>query len=167
MDSGVVTITAKIENIVKSIYEDRIEEFYFKISVPDGYRLKTTEATNISDVYLTEAEVHELLTKLHINTDVIVHKVFKLDFEKELQIKRLTSYIHELGIIKANFSSVTATKEDLINVVNHLRQITKDVELAELDVHAVQQEEIYNVLSAKHYEYLVKFTADILTEAYS
>lgn len=45
-----------------------------------------------------------------------------MDFEKQLQIKRLTSYIHELGIIKANFSSVNATKEDLVAVANHLRQ---------------------------------------------
>ena len=76
----------------------------------------------MSDVSLTEAEVHELLAKLHIRTDSIVHNIFKLDFEKQLQIKRLTSYIHELGIIKANFSSVNATKEDLVAVANHLRQ---------------------------------------------
>ena len=90
-----------------------------------------------------------------------------MDFEKELQIKRLTSYIHELGIIKANFSSVNATKEDLVAVVNHLKQLTKDVELAELNVNEVQQEEIYNILHRKHLEYLANYTVDILEEVTS
>ena len=88
-----------------------------------------------------------------------------MDFEKQLQIKRLTSYIHELGIIKANFSSVNATKEDLVAVANHLRQITKDVELAEVDVATIQQEELYNILHRKHLEYLAKFT-DIFSRSY-
>lgn len=160
-------VDSKVDGIIKTIYEDRIEEFYFKISVPDGYRLKTTEPSSIEGTYLTEVEVHELLKKLHIRTETILHKIFKLDFEKELQIKRLTSYIHELGIIKANISSVNATKEDLVNIANHLRQITKDKDLASLDVEGIQQEEIYNILHEKHLNYLAEYTSVILTEASS
>ena len=158
---------SKVDGIIKTIYLDKIEEFYFKLSVPDGYRLKTTEPSSIDGTYLTVEETVVLLDKLHIKTGTIIHKVFKIDFMKELQIKRLTSYIHELGIIKANFSSVNATKEDLVNAVNHLKQITKDNDLASLDVEGIQQEEIYNILHEKHLEYLASFTADILEEVTS
>ena len=72
-----------------------------------------------------------------------------------------------IWIIKANFSSVNATKEDLVNAVNHLKQITKDNELASLDVEGIQQEEIYNILHEKHLTYLAEFTADILEEVTS
>lgn len=87
-----------------------------------------------------------------------------MDFLKELQIRRTASYIHELGIIKATFSSVNATKEDLINAVNHLRQITKDSELASLDVEGIQQETLFNILHNKHYEYFKKYEDFLLTE---
>lgn len=160
-------ISSKVENIIKTMYTENIEEFYFKISVPDGYRLKTTEPSSIDGTYLTTEETVVLLDKLHIKTETIIHKVFKIDIVKELQIKRLTSYIHELGIIKANFSSVNATKEDLVNVANHLRQVTKDVELAELDVNELQKEELFNILHEKHYEYLANFTSTILAEVLS
>lgn len=160
-------MASKVDGIFKTINVDGIEEFYFKISVPDGYRLKTTEPSSIDGTYLTEAEVHELLNRLHIRTETIVHKVFKIDFEKRLKLHMLTSYIHELGIIKANLSSVNATKEDLVNIANHLRQITKDKDLASLDVNELQQEEIYNILHEKHLTYLAEYTSVILTEASS
>ena len=158
---------SKVDGIIKTIYLDKIEEFYFKLSVPDGYRLKTTEPSSIDGTYLTVEETVVLLDKLHIKTGTIIHKVFKIDFMKELQIKRLTSYIHELGIIKANFSSVNATKEDLVNAVNHLKQITKDNDLASLDVERIQQEELYNIVHRKHLEYYHKFKDMVLTEVIS
>ena len=160
-------MASKVDGLFRTINSNHIEEFYFKTSVPDGYRLKTTEPSSIDGTYLTEAEAHELLNRLHIRTETILHKVFKIDFEKRFKIHMLTSYIHELGIIKANFSSVNATKEDLVNAVNHLKQITKDNELASLDVEGIQQEEIYNILHEKHLTYLAEFTADILEEVTS
>ena len=41
---------AKVDGLFKTIYEEHIEEFYFKISVPDGYRLKTTEALQLMEL---------------------------------------------------------------------------------------------------------------------
>ena len=168
MASGVVTITAKVESIVKTIYEDRIEEFYFKISVPEGYRLKLVKEDSIVDnIYVTEAEANELLNKLHIKTETILHKVFKLDLEKEATVKRIISSVHELGIINSVITSVNVTEEDLVNAVNHLGHLTKDVELAELDVKQLQKEELFNILHNKHYEYYSKYTNFLLTEAIS
>ena len=125
---------SKVNGIVKAIYENRIEEFYFKFSVPDGYRLKTTEPSSIDGTYLTEAEVDELLTKLHIRTETIVHKVFKLDLEKEAYFKRILSSIHDLGMLKQELTASTITKEELISEVNLLKALTKDNDLASLDV---------------------------------
>lgn len=161
-------MAAKVDGIVKAIYENRIQEFYFKNSFPDGYKLKLVKDSKIFDnIYLTESEANELLVKLHIKTDSILFNVFKLNHEQEAYIKTVISKVHELGLIKANFSSVNATKEDLVNAVNHLKQITKDVELTSLDVEGIQQEEIYNILHEKHLEYLTKFNDVILTEVNS
>ena len=160
-------VETKVDGIIKTIYLDHIEEFYFKLSVPDGYRIKTTVATEIDSIYLTEAEVHELFKKLHIRTETILHKIFKIDFRKQLQIKRLTSYIHELGAVKEKFSKANATKEDLVNATVHLGRITKDSEIASLDFETIQQEELYNICHKKHYEYLTSFTVDILEEVSS
>ena len=158
---------SKVDGIIKTMYTEHLEEFYFKLSVPDGYRLKTTEPSSIDGAYLTEAEVYKLLKKLHIRTETIVHKIFKLDHEKELEVHKLIYYVHELGAVKEKFSKANATKEDLVNVVNHLRQITKDKELAEIDVEGIQQEELYNIIHKKHLEYLGNYTAAILTEVIS
>ena len=158
---------SKVDAIIKTMYLDNIEEFYFKFSVPDGYRLKTTEPSSIDGTFLTEVEVNDLLAKLHIRTETIIHKVFKMDFKKELQVKRLTSYIHELGAVKEKFSKANISKKDLVNATVHLGRITKDNEIASLDFERIQQEELFNICHKKHYEYLSKFTADILTEVSS
>lgn len=158
---------SKVNGIVKAIYENRIEEFYFKFSVPDGYRLKTTEPSSIDGTYLTEAEVHELLTKLHIRTETIVHKVFKLDLEKEAYFKRILSSIHDLGMLKQELTASTITKEELISEVNLLKALTKDNDLASLDVERIQQEELYNIVHRKHLEYYHKFKDMVLTEVIS
>ena len=158
---------SKVDGIIKTIYLDKIEEFYFKLSVPDGYRLKTTEPSSIDGTYLTEAEVHELLTKLHIRTETIVHKVFKLDLEKEAYFKRILSSIHDLGMLKQELTASTITKEELISEVNLLKALTKDNDLASLDVERIQQEELYNIVHRKHLEYYHKFKDMVLTEVIS
>ena len=160
---GVVNISSKVEGIIKTIYENRIESFNFKQSLEEGYYLKLDN----DSIYLTSEEVTELLNKLHIKTDNILLTVFKLDLEKEAYIKRIISAVHELGLIKANISSVNATKEDLVLAVNHLEQLTKDKELAELNVNELQKEELFNILHNKHLEYLSNFTDIILTEVNS
>ena len=158
---------SKVSGIIKTIYVDHIEEFYFKLSVPDGYRLKTTEPSSIDGTYLTEAEVHELLKQLHIRTETIVHKIFKLDHEKELEIHNIIYYVHELGAVKEKFSKANATKEDLVNATVHLGRITKDNEIASLDFETIQQEELYNILHRKHLDYLAKYEDAILTDVNS
>ena len=161
-------VDSKVDGIIKTIYEDRIEEFYFKISVPDGYRLKLIKDSNIvANVYVTEAEVNELLAKLHIKTESIVHNVFKLDLEKEAYVRRIINYVHELGVINATITSVNATEEELIQALSYLKTITKDNELAEFNVNGVQKEELYNVIHRKHLEYLDKYSNFLLTEAIS
>lgn len=90
-----------------------------------------------------------------------------MDLEKEAYFKRIISSVHELGLLKANIISVNATKEDLVLAVNHLEQLTKDKDLAELDVNELQKEELFNILHNKHLEYLSKYTDVILTEVIS
>ena len=159
---------SKVNGIVENIKENRIEEFYFKISVPEGYRLKLVKDSNIVDnIYLTESEVNELLAKLHIRTETIIHKVFKLDLEKEAYFRRIINYIHELGVINVTITSFNSTEEDLIQALSYLKTITKDKELAELDVKQIQKEELYNILHKKHLEYYYKYTDMILTEVNS
>ena len=159
-------MASKVDGIFKTINVDGIEEFYFKISVPDGYRLKTTEPSSIDGTYLTESEAKELLKKLHIKTDSILLNVFKLDFEKEAYLNRILSSIHDLGRLKQELMTSTITKEDLVADVNLLKVLTKDSELASLDVKGMQQEELYNIVHRKHLEYYSKFKDIILTECY-
>lgn len=90
-----------------------------------------------------------------------------MDLEKEAYFKRIISSIHELGLIKSNILPVNATKEDLVLAANHLEQLTKDKELAELDVNELQKEELFNILHNKHLEYLDNYTDIILTEVNS
>lgn len=159
---------SKVNDLVKRIKEDKIEEFYFKFSVPDGYRLKLIKEDSIVDnVYLTNAEAEELLKKLHIRTDSIIHKVFKIDVEKELEVHKLIYYVHELGAVKEKFSKADATKEDLVNATVHLGRITKDKDIASLDFEGIQQEELYNILHNKHRIYLSKYEDVLLTEVNS
>lgn len=130
--------------------------------------MKLVKGSNIVDnIYLTEAEVHELFKKLHIKTETIIHKVFKLDLEKEAEVIRIVNYIHELGVINSTITSVNATEEDLIQALNYLKTITKDKELAELDVKQIQKEELYNILHRKHLKYYDKYRNVILTEVNS
>ena len=161
-------MVSKVDGLVKRIKEDRIEEFYFKFSVPDGYRIKLVKEDSIVDnIYLTNAEAEELLKKLHIRTDSIIHKVFKIDVEKELEVHKLIYYVHELGAVKEKFSKADATKEDLVNATVHLGRITKDKDIASLDFEGIQQEELYNILHNKHRIYLSKYEDVLLTEVNS
>lgn len=165
LSQGVVNISSKVNGIVKTIYEDRIEEFYFKFSVPDGYKLKLVKGSSIvANIYVNESEVKELLAQLHIKTESIVHKVFKLDLEKEAYFKRMLSSIHDLGMIKQELTAIDVTKEELISMVNLLKSLTNDNDLASLDVETIQQEELYNIVHRKHLEYYSKFKDIILTE---
>lgn len=161
-------VSSKVNGIVNRIKEDRIEEFYFKNAVPDGYRLKLIkDSTIVDNVYLTTSEAENLLKQLHIKTDSLLFNVFQLDLEKEATVKIIISSVHELGIINSVITSVNATEEDLIQALNHLATITKDVDLAELDVKQIQKEELYNILHNKHLEYYSKYTDFLLTEAIS
>jgi len=92
--------------------------------------------------------------------------VFKLDFEKEAYLNRILSSIHDLGRLKQELMTSTITKEDLVADVNLLKVLTKDSELASLDVKGMQQEELYNIVHRKHLEYYSKFKDIILTECY-
>ena len=66
---------SKVNRIVENIKENRIEEFYFKIAVPEGYKLKLIKDSKIVDnIFLTESEVNELLAKLHIRTEASFSK---------------------------------------------------------------------------------------------
>ena len=159
---------SKVNGLVKRIKEDGIKEFYFKFSVPDGYRIKLVKEDSIVDnIYLTNAEAEELLKKLHIRTDSIIHKVFKIDVEKELEVHKLIYYVHELGAVKEKFSKADATKEDLVNATVHLGRITKDKDIASLDFEGIQQEELFNICHNKHLEYLSKYEDVLLTEVNS
>ena len=158
----------KITNVVNVIHEENIDEFYFKNSIDGGYRLKLIKDSKLFDnIYLTDAEAEDLLNKLHIKTDSLLFKVFKLDIKKELEVKRMVYYIHELGIINSTITSANVTKEDLVNAIVHLGIITKDKEIASLDFEVVTQEEIYNVLHDKHLEYLSKYEDVLLTDVNS
>lgn len=158
----------KITNVVNVIHEENIDEFYFKNSIDGGYRLKLIKDSKLFDnIYLTDAEAEDLLNKLHIKTDSLLFKVFKLDIKKELEVKRMVYYIHELGIINSTITSANVTKEDLVNAIVHLGRITKDKEIASLDFEGVTQEEIYNVLHDKHLEYLSKYEDVLLTDVNS
>ena len=154
---------SKVNNIVDKIRTENIKEFYFNQSMEDGYYLKLDN----DSIYLTSEEAESLLKQLHIKTDSIILKKFKVDHEKELEAKKIIYYIYELGIIYSDFSSVNATKEELINATIHLGRITKDYSLAEIDFKTIQKEELYNILSRKHNFYLKKYEDFLLTEVNS
>ena len=90
-----------------------------------------------------------------------------MDLEKEAYFRRIINYIHELGVINVTITSFNSTEEDLIQALSYLKTITKDKELAELDVKQIQKEELYNILHKKHLEYYYKYTDMILTEVNS
>ena len=154
---------SKVNNIVDKIRTENIKEFYFNQSMEDGYYLKLDN----DSIYLTSEEAESLLKQLHIKTDSIILKKFKVDHEKELEAKKIIYYIYELGIIYSDFSSVNATKEELINATIHLGRITKDYSLAEIDFKTIQKEDLYNILSRKHNFYLKKYEDFLLTEVNS
>lgn len=159
---------SKVNKIVKRIKEDGIESFYFKNAIPDGYKLKLVKEDSIVDnIYLSVEDAEDLLVKLHIRTDSIIHKVFKIDVKKEIELHAIIYYIHELGAVKEKFSKANATKEDLVNATVHLGRITKDNEIASLDFETIQQEELFNICHKKHYEYLTKYEDVLLTEVNS
>lgn len=161
-------VNSKVNNIVDRIKEDRIEEFNFKNAVPDGYRLKLIKDSAIVDnVYLSKVEAEELLAKLHFKTDSILFRTFKLDFEKEAYFNRMLSIIHDLGMLKRESIASDVTKEELIAEVNLLKALTKDTDLASVDVEGMQQEELYNLVHRKHLEYYVKFKDIVLSEVLS
>lgn len=161
-------VSSKVNAIVNSIYEKNIDEFYFKTSVPDGYRLKLIKDSAIVDnVHLTKVEATDLLAKLHFKTDTLLFKTFKLDFEKEDYFNRMLSSIHDLGRLKQELGNPNITKEELIANVNLLKALTKDNELASLDVEAMQQEELLNIVHNKHLEYYSRFKDIILAEVIS
>ena len=161
-------VNSKVNNIVDRIKEDRIEEFYFKNAVPDGYRLKLIKDSAIVDnVYLTKTEATDLLKQLHFKTDSILFKTFKLDLEKEAYFNRMLSAIHDLGMLKRESIASDVTKEELIAEVNLLKQLTKDTDLASIDVEGMQQEELNNIVHRKHLEYYSKFKDIVLTEVLS
>lgn len=153
----------KVDRIINRIYENRIESFNFKQSLEEGYYLKLDN----DSIYLTSEEVTELLKKLHIKTDSILFKVFKLDLEKEAYFKRIISSIHDLGMLRHELTASNISKEELIAEVNFLKQLTKDKELASLDVEGMQQEELYNSVHKKHLEYYNKYKDLLLTEIIS
>ena len=156
-------VKSKVNNIVDRIKEDRIEEFYFKNAVPDGYRLKLIKDSVIVDnVYLTKTEANDLLKQLHFKTDSILFKTFKLDLEKEAYFNRMLSAIHDLGMLKRESIASDVTKEELIAEVNLLKALTKD-----LDLEGMQQEELNNIVHKKHLEYYSKFKDIVLTEVLS
>ena len=158
----------KVNNVVETIKEEKIEEFYFKTSVPEGYKLKLVKNDSITDsIYLTESEANEVLNKLHIRTDSLLFKTFKYDVYKELEAYKLIYYLHELGAVKDRFSKANATKEELVNAAVYLGRITKDSEIASLDFEGIQQEELYNILHNKHLEYYHKFKDLLLTDVIS
>ena len=161
-------VNSKVNNIVDRIKEDRIEEFYFKNSVPDGYRLKLIKDSAIVDnVYLTKTEATDLLKQLHFKTDSILFTTFKLDLEKEAYFNRMLSAIHDLGMLKRESIASDVTKEELIAEVNLLKALTKDNDLASLDLEGMQQEELNNIVHKKHLEYYSKFKDIVLTEVIS
>ena len=163
-----IMVNSKVNNIVDRLKEDNIEEFYFKNAVPDGYRLKLIkDSTIVDNIYLTKPEAEELLAKLHIKTDSILFKTFKLDFEKEAFFNRMLSAIHDLGMLKRESIASDVTKEELIASVNLLKALTKDNELASIDVEGMQQEELNNIVHRKHLEYYVKFKDIVLAEVLS
>ena len=86
---------------------------------------------------------------------------------KELEVHKIVYSIHELGSIKEIFSKANASKEDLVNAVVYLGRITKDSEIPSLDFERIQQEELFNLLHNKHYEYLKKYEDLLLTEVNS
>ena len=100
----------KVDRIINRIYENRIESFNFKQSLEEGYYLKLDN----DSIYLTSEEVTELLKKLHIKTDSILFKVFKLDLEKEAYFKRIISSIHDLGMLRHELTASDISKEELI-----------------------------------------------------
>lgn len=153
----------KVDKIINRIYENRIESFNFKQSLEEGYYLKLDN----DSIYLTSEEVTELLKKLHIKTDSILFKVFKLDLEKEAFFKRIISSIHDLGMLRHELTASDISKEELIAEVNFLKQLTKDKTLASLDVEGMQQEELYNIVHKKHLEYYNKYKDLLLTEIIS
>lgn len=154
---------SKVNNIVDKIRTENIEEFYFKQSIEEGYYLKLDN----DSIYLTPEEAESLLKQLHIKTDSIILRKFNLNHEKEAYINRMLSSIHDLGLLKADINNVNATKEDLIQCINHLKQLTKDKDLAELDVDSMQKEELYNILHRKHLKYYYHYKDIILTEVNS
>ena len=158
----------KVKKIVGRIHEEHIEEFYFKNAVPDGYKLKLVKGSSIVDnIYLDTEEAELLLKQLHFKTDTIIHKVFKIDYAKEIEVHRLIYYIHELGAVKEKFSKADASREDLINATVHLGRITKDKSIANLDFDTIQQEELFNICHNKHRIYLSKYENVLLTEVNS
>ena len=76
----------------------------------------------------------------------------------------MLSSIHDLGMIKQELTAIDVTKEELISMVNLLKSLTNDNDLASLDVETIQQEELYNIVHRKHLEYYSKFKDIILTE---
>lgn len=153
-------VSSKVNNIVDKIRTENIEEFYFKQSLEDGYYLKLDN----DSIYLTPEEAESLLKQLHIKTDSILFKTFKLDFEKESHFNRMLSSIHDLGLLKADISNINATKEDLIQCVNYLKLLTNDKDLVELDVDSLQKEELSNILHRKYLKYYLEYKDIILTE---
>ena len=159
---------SKVNGLVKTIHEEKVEEFYFKNAVPDGYRLKLIKDNAVyNNVYVTEEEAKDLLAKLHIKTDSLLFKVFKLDLKKEAYFNRMLSSIHDLGMLRHELTASDITKEELIAEVNLLKALTKDKTLASLDVEGMQQEELYNIVHRKHLEYYSKFKDIVLTEVIS
>ena len=154
---------SKVNNIVDKIRTENIEEFYFKQSIEEGYYLKLDN----DSIYLTPEEAESLLKQLHIKTDSIILRKFNLNHEKEAYINRILSSIHDLGLLKADINNVNATKEDLIQCINYLKQLTKDKDLAELDVDSMLKEELYNILHRKHLKYYYHYKDIILTEVNS
>lgn len=104
---------------------------------------------------------------MHFKTDSILFKTFKLDLEKEAYFNRMLSIIHDLGMLKRESIASDITKEELIAEVNLLKQLTKDTDLASIDVEGMQQEELNNIVHRKHLEYYSKFKDIILTEIIS
>lgn len=156
-------VNSKVKNIVEQIREDNIKEISFKQSIKEGYYLKLDNDT----VYLTIEEANQLLKELHIKTDSLLFKVFKLDYEKESYINRILSSIHDLGMLRRELINSDTTKEDLIGMVNYLTQLTKDKELIKLNVDGMQQEELYNIVHRKHLEYYSQYKEIVLTEVNS
>ena len=159
---------SKVNGIIKTIHEEKIEEFYFKNAVPDGYRLKLIKEDAIyNNLYVTSEEATDLLKQLHFKTDSILFNVYKLDLEKEAYFNRMLSAIHDLGMLRHEIIKHDISKEELIASVNLLKALTKDNELASLDVEGMQQEELYNIVHRKHLEYYSKFKDIVLTEVIS